>query len=109
VQSKGVCLIEYTDMRMLEHNYAMMQTSWLPSSACHNEHIERLRCPAHWPTDGDAVARANGMNRINILIPCHRDWKDGQLIGYGGGLWRKRLLLKLERTGKLPGNETTSV
>jgi AraC family transcriptional regulator of adaptative response/methylated-DNA-[protein]-cysteine methyltransferase len=47
-----------------------------------------------------AVARANGMNRICILIPCHRViGKDGSLTGYGGGLWRKRLLLELERTG----------
>jgi AraC family transcriptional regulator, regulatory protein of adaptative response / methylated-DNA-[protein]-cysteine methyltransferase len=52
-----------------------------------------------------AVARANGMNRISILIPCHRViGKDGQLTGYGGGLWRKRLLLELERSGTLPGN-----
>jgi len=51
-----------------------------------------------------AVARANGQNRISILIPCHRViGKDGSLTGYGGGLWRKRLLLELERTGKLPG------
>jgi AraC family transcriptional regulator, regulatory protein of adaptative response / methylated-DNA-[protein]-cysteine methyltransferase len=26
--------------------------------------------------------------------------KDGTLSGYGGGVWRKRLLLELERTGK---------
>ncbi len=51
-----------------------------------------------------AVANANGQNRIAILIPCHRVvGKDGSLTGYGGGLWRKRLLLELERTGKLPG------
>jgi len=51
-----------------------------------------------------AVARANGMNRIAILIPCHRViGKDGTLTGYGGGLWRKRLLLELERSGRLPG------
>ncbi|RIK15431.1 MAG: hypothetical protein DCC52_18715, partial [Chloroflexi bacterium] len=30
--------------------------------------------------------------------------KDGELTGYGGGLWRKRLLLELERTGYLPGD-----
>jgi AraC family transcriptional regulator of adaptative response/methylated-DNA-[protein]-cysteine methyltransferase len=53
-----------------------------------------------------AVARANGMNYVAILIPCHRViGKDGSLTGYGGGLWRKRLLLELERTGKLPGND----
>jgi AraC family transcriptional regulator, regulatory protein of adaptative response / methylated-DNA-[protein]-cysteine methyltransferase len=52
------------------------------------------------PTAQRAVARANGMNYITILIPCHRViGKDGTLTGYGGGLWRKRLLLELERTG----------
>jgi AraC family transcriptional regulator, regulatory protein of adaptative response / methylated-DNA-[protein]-cysteine methyltransferase len=51
-----------------------------------------------------AVARANGMNCVCILIPCHRViGKDGSLTGYGGGLWRKRLLLELERTGRMPG------
>ncbi|MEH6305429.1 methylated-DNA--[protein]-cysteine S-methyltransferase [Olivibacter sp. CPCC 100613] len=44
-----------------------------------------------------AVANANGMNRISILIPCHRViGSDGQLTGYGGGIWRKRALLELE-------------
>lgn len=56
-----------------------------------------------------AVARANGMNYVAILIPCHRViGKDGSLTGYGGGLWRKRLLLELERTGRLPGREENS-
>jgi AraC family transcriptional regulator of adaptative response/methylated-DNA-[protein]-cysteine methyltransferase len=56
------------------------------------------------PTAQRAVARANGMNYVCILIPCHRViGKDGTLTGYGGGLWRKRLLLELERTGVLPG------
>lgn len=44
-----------------------------------------------------AVARANGDNRIAIVIPCHRVvGKDGSLTGYGGGLHRKRFLLDLE-------------
>ena len=44
-----------------------------------------------------AVARANGENRLGILIPCHRViGSDGRLTGYGGGLWRKRRLLELE-------------
>jgi AraC family transcriptional regulator, regulatory protein of adaptative response / methylated-DNA-[protein]-cysteine methyltransferase len=56
------------------------------------------------PTAQRAVASANGMNCVAILIPCHRViGKDGSLTGYGGGLWRKRLLLELERTGSLPG------
>lgn len=45
-----------------------------------------------------AVGRANGQNRIAILIPCHRVVNaDGKLGGYGGGLWRKQMLLDLER------------
>ena len=44
-----------------------------------------------------AVARANGENRIAILVPCHRViGVNGELIGYGGGLWRKQYLLNLE-------------
>jgi AraC family transcriptional regulator of adaptative response/methylated-DNA-[protein]-cysteine methyltransferase len=45
-----------------------------------------------------AVGRANGQNRIGIVIPCHRVVnKNGQLGGYGGGLRRKEFLLDLER------------
>jgi AraC family transcriptional regulator, regulatory protein of adaptative response / methylated-DNA-[protein]-cysteine methyltransferase len=45
-----------------------------------------------------AVANANGMNRISIVIPCHRViGSDGQLTGYGGGLKRKRWLLDHEK------------
>lgn len=55
------------------------------------------------PTAVRAVARANGTNRLYLLVPCHRVIaKDGTLSGYGGGVWRKRHLLDLERTGKLP-------
>jgi len=46
-----------------------------------------------------AVANANGMNRISILVPCHRIIaEDGQLAGYGGGIWRKKWLLDHEKT-----------
>jgi AraC family transcriptional regulator of adaptative response/methylated-DNA-[protein]-cysteine methyltransferase len=44
-----------------------------------------------------AVARANGMNRIAIIIPCHRViGSDGSLTGYAGGLPRKKWLLEHE-------------
>ncbi len=50
------------------------------------------------PTATRAVARANGDNRIAIILPCHRVvGSDGKLTGYGGGLWRKKFLLDLER------------
>ena len=45
-----------------------------------------------------AVANANGMNRISIIIPCHRViGSDGHLTGYGGGLKRKKWLLDHEK------------
>ena len=50
------------------------------------------------PTATRAVARANGDNRLAILIPCHRViGSDGTLTGYGGGIWRKEWLLDHER------------
>lgn len=45
-----------------------------------------------------SVANANGMNKISIIIPCHRViGSNGTLTGYGGGIWRKQKLLELEK------------
>jgi len=146
---EGICLLEYTDRRLLETNMAVLRKrfdcavvpgehEWLTRlwrelaeyfSGQRNEFTvplalrgtpfqekvwRELRNIPHGktisydelargigqPTAARAVARANGMNRICILIPCHRViGKDGSLTGYGGGLWRKRLLLELERAG----------
>ncbi len=50
------------------------------------------------PTATRAVARANGDNRLALLLPCHRViGSDGALTGYAGGLWRKEWLLAHER------------
>lgn len=56
------------------------------------------------PNGQRAVGRANGMNRIAIVIPCHRVVNaDGKLGGYGGGLWRKNWLLQHEQAqGRRP-------
>ena len=44
-----------------------------------------------------AVGTANGRNPISIIIPCHRVvGSDASLVGYGGGLERKRWLLDHE-------------
>jgi O-6-methylguanine DNA methyltransferase len=49
------------------------------------------------PAATRAVGTANGTNHIAIIIPCHRVVNaSGALGGYGGGLWRKQLLLDLE-------------
>ncbi len=150
----GVCLLEFSDRRMLEHNLGVLRqrfdcaivagshpllerlnselTSYFAGGIRqftvpivargtpfqeevwtelqripHGTTIsyEELAGRVNRPTGQRAVARANGDNRISILIPCHRViGKDGELTGYGGGLWRKRLLLHLERTGRLPGD-----
>jgi methylated-DNA-[protein]-cysteine S-methyltransferase len=52
------------------------------------------------PAASRAVGRANGSNRIAVIVPCHRVIASGGgLGGYGGGLSAKRLLLDLERNG----------
>ena len=143
----GVCLLEFSDRRMLEGQLsALRKLIHAPVVAGSNEHLEKLAVelanyfagtlrafsvPLIYPgTDfqrrvwqglraipygqtcsyeelaiaiGDkkavrAVGSANGLNRIAIVIPCHRVInKSGALGGYGGGLWRKRFLLDLER------------
>jgi AraC family transcriptional regulator, regulatory protein of adaptative response / methylated-DNA-[protein]-cysteine methyltransferase len=145
--SDGICLLEFSDRRMLEAQFKKVQQRFrmtiIPGE---NSHTDRLReelaeyfdgkrqhftVPLIYPgTDFErrvwtellnipsgktrsydeiartignpsasrAVGRANGMNRIAILIPCHRVVnKNGELGGYGGGLWRKRILLDLEK------------
>lgn len=50
------------------------------------------------PGASRAVGRANGMNYLSLIIPCHRVvGAGGALTGYGGGLARKRWLLEHER------------
>lgn len=148
--ARGVCLLEFTDRRMLEAQMdTLARRIRLPALPGESEIIEQLRSeldryfagalerfsvPLEYPgTDFQvsvwkklleipygatrtyeeiaralgtsnavrAVGRANGLNRIGIVIPCHRVVKkSGELGGYGGGLWRKRRLLELE--GALP-------
>lgn len=156
---RGINFLEYTDRRMLEHNFKAMRRRFgcgivpgqhplldllggelnqyfqgqrrdfdLPLASRGTPFQDKVwqelrRIPyaetisydelarrIGQPTAQRAVARANGMNYVAILIPCHRViGKDGSLTGYGGGLWRKRLLLELEQTGKLPGREEVVV
>lgn len=44
-----------------------------------------------------AVASATGKNNLCIIVPCHRViGSDQSLVGYAGGLWRKKWLLDHE-------------
>jgi AraC family transcriptional regulator of adaptative response/methylated-DNA-[protein]-cysteine methyltransferase len=145
--SEGVCLLEFTDRRMLEAELATLRKYFnAPAVPGMNDHLQQLttelaayfggrlrafsvplvthgtlfqkrvwnellRIPygqtrsyeelavaVGEPEGQRAVGRANGMNRIAIVIPCHRVVrKDGHLGGYGGGLRRKQFLLDLEK------------
>jgi methylated-DNA-[protein]-cysteine S-methyltransferase len=65
----------------------------------YGEVAERIGKPAAFR----AVGLANGRNPIAIIVPCHRViGSSGALVGYGGGLDRKRLLLDLERSHTEP-------
>ena len=142
----GVCLLEFTDRRMLETELKTL-TKIVNASIVHgeNKHFENLIKQMDEYFNGErkefsiplftpgsefqksvwkelqtipygttrsykqqaialnnsgavrAVANANGMNRISIIIPCHRViGDDGHLTGYGGGIWRKKWLLDME-------------
>ncbi|MFC4566078.1 methylated-DNA--[protein]-cysteine S-methyltransferase [Nocardiopsis mangrovi] len=55
------------------------------------------------PNGSRAVGLTNGRNPISVIVPCHRViGANGALVGYGGGLPRKRHLLHLERTARRP-------
>lgn len=59
------------------------------------------------PGAARAVGRANGDNRMAIIIPCHRViGSNGSLVGYGGGQPRKRWLLDHELRGVQMSFET---
>ena len=146
--SAGLCLLEFTDRRMLEKQIEVVKKRFgCPALPGENPHLERLKqelaeyfagrrqtftVPLVYPGTpfeekvwralleipygetcsyeelagrvgqpgaSRAVGSANGRNRIAVVIPCHRVVnKDGQLGGYGGGKWRKEMLLELERT-----------
>ena len=142
----GICLLEFTDRRMLETEIKrlskLLDGRFVPGISQHldklNEQLEEyfsgsrkefdipLVLPGTafqkkvWtelqaipygstcsykeqaemlglPKAVRAVAKANGDNSIAILVPCHRViGTNGELTGYGGGLWRKEYLLNHE-------------
>ena len=144
---KGICLLEFSDRRMLNTEYKDLAKHFKTTiQEGENKHFNNLReqlkeyfegsrkefsvplvifgsifQQAVWkelmnipygttrsyqeqsialgkPGSIRAVANANGMNRISIIIPCHRViGSDGSLTGYGGGLKRKRWLIDHEK------------
>lgn len=56
-----------------------------------------------------AVGMANNKNPLAIFIPCHRViGADGKLVGYAGGLDRKKILLEIERKNRQLVSEGSS-
>jgi AraC family transcriptional regulator of adaptative response/methylated-DNA-[protein]-cysteine methyltransferase len=126
----AVCLLEFTDRRMLETQLQTLTRRFrLPLLPGDSPLLDRLRQQLQEyfsgarrsfdqtrsyaalarelgePGASRAVGHANGLNRIAILVPCHRVIAaDGGLGGYGGGLWRKLRLL--EQEGAVPAGLT---
>ena len=66
----------------------------------HTTSYDAIARAINLPGGARAVGRANGDNRIAVIVPCHRVINaDGSLSGYGGGKRRKRWLLAHERRG----------
>ncbi|MEJ7558765.1 MAG: methylated-DNA--[protein]-cysteine S-methyltransferase [Pedobacter sp.] len=60
--------------------------------------LSYARFSEHKPLAIRAIAAANGKNKLAVVIPCHRViGSNGKLVGYAGGLWRKKWLLQHER------------
>ena len=60
---------------------------------------EKLGCSR---MSAQAVGGAVGRNPVSIIVPCHRVLgADGSLMGYAGGIERKKALLSLESQGVL--------
>ncbi|MBK9933057.1 MAG: methylated-DNA--[protein]-cysteine S-methyltransferase [Cytophagaceae bacterium] len=147
---EGICLLEFTDRKMLETELKSLAKLFNATIVQgNNQHFERLEQELNeyfegkrkiftvplstpgtafqnqvWnelrnipfgttktykeqadsiniPGAARAVANANGLNRVSIIVPCHRViGTDGKLTGYGGGLWRKQYLLDLEQKWK---------
>lgn len=74
--------------------WAQLRTLPFGTTASYGDLTARMGIPV---SASRAVGLANGANPIAILVPCHRViGADGTLVGYAGGLHRKRFLLALE-------------
>jgi methylated-DNA-[protein]-cysteine S-methyltransferase len=92
--------LEVFDLRLAPAGTAFQLRVWqelqripLGETISYGELAERIGNPRTMR----AVGLANGRNPISIVVPCHRViGADGSLVGYGGGLERKRWLLEHE-------------
>jgi methylated-DNA-[protein]-cysteine S-methyltransferase len=104
---------EYFDLKRVEFSFPVEQVGtpfqqkvWkelISIKAGHPISYASLSRRMNNPLAIRAIASANGKNKLAIVIPCHRViGSSGDLVGYAGGLWRKKWLLDHEAklTGK---------
>ncbi|MGI8582202.1 MAG: methylated-DNA--[protein]-cysteine S-methyltransferase, partial [Chitinophagaceae bacterium] len=88
------------DLRLTFSGYAFQRQVWNElSNIPYGNHISYLTLSKRIENVKAirAVGTANGCNKICIVVPCHRViGSNGDLVGYGGDLWRKKWLLDHE-------------
>ncbi|HVH15236.1 MAG TPA: methylated-DNA--[protein]-cysteine S-methyltransferase [Candidatus Angelobacter sp.] len=88
-------------IRTIQHGTAFEEAVWQVLKHIPPGQTRSYGCIAEelgQPDKSREVGRANGANNMAIVVPCHRViGADGSLVGYGGGLWRKKWLLDHER------------
>lgn len=58
---------------------------------------QEIACTLGKPAAVRAVGASNKRNAIAIIVPCHRViGKNGKMVGYASGVWRKEWLLQHE-------------
>lgn len=72
-----------------------LQSTKCGETTSYTQLAEELKCSEQ------VIRTANGKNSIAIIVPCHRVVSEfGDLVGYGGGLERKRWLITHEQKMK---------
>jgi len=90
--------LQHFDFPMKQKGTEFQQGVWQNLLAIpYGETTSYAKFSAHQPLAIRAIAAANGKNNIAIIVPCHRViGSNGKLVGYAGGLWRKKWLLQHE-------------
>jgi len=99
--------LELSGTKFQKRVWSLLAEIPLGQTRTYKEHAIAARSPKA----ARAVGRANGLNPLCIVLPCHRVvGGDGSLTGFAGGLAAKKFLLDFERSRfDLPGQGRSSV
>ncbi|UKT64625.1 methylated-DNA--[protein]-cysteine S-methyltransferase [Pedobacter mucosus] len=91
--------LKYFDFPIKQKGTEFQQEVWQKlSNIPYAQTVSYTKFSIHKPLAIRAIAAANGKNNLAIVIPCHRViGSNGKLVGYAGGLWRKKWLLQHEK------------